>query len=62
MKNIHNLIFVENELSSLLIAILIRFDQYEDSSFIISEKYRVIPISPIKCTWKSKIKTVCSCI
>ena len=58
--NIHDLIFVENGPPSLPVAVLIRFDQYEGPSFTTPEGDRVVPISPIKCTWKSKTGTVCS--
>jgi hypothetical protein len=55
---IQEILFEENQYPlSLLIAVLIEFDNYSSLAIITEENRRLVPISPIRYSWEGSIGT-----
>jgi hypothetical protein len=60
METIQDIIFKGQGPPSLPIAVLINFDNYEGPTISNTEGVKVVPIVPIKRTWKGKNGIQCS--
>ena len=57
---VHDILFKENQRPpSLPIAVFIEFDNYNGPEIISTEGKKIVPIPPIRCTWKTSSR-VCS--
>src|ERR1044072_1075854 len=60
MGIVQDILFEKHGLPSLLTAVHSKFEQYKGPPIKTVERVKVVPIVPIKRTWKGKTGTVCS--